>query len=815
MPCVCGAHFFKAGNSFISMLLAEIASSSSVFRAGIKRGLYFDIGETLLRSPKQLSRTELAFFEGLDISYRALCAILFNYASNSGHPGGSISSGRMAQALAFSTLDYDFAKPGRKDADMLVYAAGHKAMGLYALWALRNEMVRIAAPELLAEPERQLRLEDLLGFRRNPSHETPLFKNFSSKALDGHPTPAVPFVPLATGASGVGLGAGLGLALGAMDIYPDAPPKVHILEGEGGLTAGRAHEALAAAASNRLWNAVLHLDWNQSSIDSDRVCPENGQPGDYVQWTPAELFHTHDWNVVYVSNGHDMFQVLAAQELAKALNNRQPTAVIYRTIKGWKYGLQGRTSHGAGHKFASESFYAALEEFEKHFKVRLPRFCGEATDNGIEKCFWETLLVFRKAFESHKEICTVAAEKLRACRTALDVQKRAPRKNAPDLQKLYSGEFKPSLSPKSLHLTPGTQATLRGTFCSVLGYLNKETNGAFFASAADLSGSTSINEAVKHFGEGFYNSVSNPQSRLVAIGGICEDAMGCVMTGLSSYGHHIGVTSSYAAFISALEHIPARLHAIGQQAASRAAGGAPANTFIMLNAHAGLKTGEDGPTHADPQALQLLQGNFPHGALITLTPWDNKEIWPLTVAALLKRPAILAPFVTRPPETIPDRHALGLPGPAEAVNGVYPFMKADPAEKCDGTVVLQGNGVACAFVDGVLQELRRKGYNLNVFYVSSAELFWLLPENEREAVFPSLLARDSMGITDFTLPTMQNWVRSSEGLARTLHPFRGGAYLGSGKAESVLKESGADAHSQLEAIVGYIEARKQNLGCWC
>ena len=54
-------------------------------------------------------------------------------------------------------------------------------------------------------------------------------------------------------------------------------------------------------------------------------------------------------------------------------------------------------------------------------------------------------------------------------------------------------------------------------------------------------------------------------------------------------------------------------------------------------AHAGLKTGEDGPTHADPQALQLLQENFPPGVMITLTPWDPQELYPLVLAALQKR----------------------------------------------------------------------------------------------------------------------------------------------------------------------------------
>ena len=44
-------------------------------------------------------------------------------------------------------MDYDVSRPSRDDADVLSYAAGHKAMGLYAMWALRNEVLRVAAPE--------------------------------------------------------------------------------------------------------------------------------------------------------------------------------------------------------------------------------------------------------------------------------------------------------------------------------------------------------------------------------------------------------------------------------------------------------------------------------------------------------------------------------------------------------------------------------------------------------------------------------------------------------------------------------------------
>ena len=114
----------------------------------------------------------------------------------------------------------------------------------------RTEVVAAARPGMIpTEDHLKMRFEDLLGFRRNPTHPTPLFREFGSKPLDGHPTPATPFVKLATGASGVGMGSSLGLALGAADYYGAAAPKVHIIEGEGGLTPGRVAEVLAFAGT--------------------------------------------------------------------------------------------------------------------------------------------------------------------------------------------------------------------------------------------------------------------------------------------------------------------------------------------------------------------------------------------------------------------------------------------------------------------------------------------------------------------------------------------------------------------------------------
>jgi len=576
------------------------------------------------------------------------------------------------------------------------------------------------------------------------------------------------------------------------------------------MTPGRVHEALAAAASAQLHNVVLHLDWNQASIDSNRVCREGSAPGDYVQWEPAELFYCHDWNVIYVNDGRDFRQIMAAQKAALSLETKQPTAIIYRTVKGWKYGIEGKGSHGAGHKFCSEGFYKACEEFENEFKVRMPRFSGDATPDNVEKTYFETLMLIREALEKNKNVAKFSALQTVNSQQRLIMRERKFRPGAPNLSVLYEpqNDIRPDLNPPEIQIKSGDSVTLRAVLGDALNVLNKKTNGAIIGSAADLLGSTSVSNINKGFPEGLFNAVSNPKSRLVAVGGICEDAMGAFMAGLSSAGHHIGVTSSYGAFIGALEHVAARLHGIGQQTK-----GEPYKTWIMINAHAGVKTGEDGPTHADPQVLQLLQENFPKGVLITLTPWDAQEIWPLLIAGLQARPAILAPFVTRPADKVIDRSEYGLPSAVESTKGIYAIRRADPtAKQQSGTLVLQGNGVATVFVQEVLPQLDESGLNLNVFYVTSAELFDRLSMTEQEKIFPELLTHESMGITDFTLPTMYRWVRSNEGIRRTLHSFREGRYLGSGQASKVLQEAGIHAEGQLQAILSYAKYREAAWG---
>jgi transketolase len=788
------------------------------FTFGPRRGTYFDITEAM-PAAGPLDATELAHFESLDLAYRSLCAMLFNYVPTSGHPGGSISSGRFVAGILYDAAEYDLSAPDREDADIVSYAAGHKAMGLYAMWALRDELARISAPALLpADARKRLRLEDLLGFRRNPITETPLFTNFGAKALDGHPTPATPFVRLATGASGVGVASSIGLGLAVRDRYGKDAPRVHIVEGEGGLTPGRVAEALAAAGTASLGNVILHLDWNQASIDSEHVCRDGHTPGDYVQWDPRELFYLHDWNVIDVPDGFDFQKVIAAQRQALTLTGGQPTAIVYRTVKGWRYGVEGKASHGAGHKLCSEGYYAALAELmgsDAAADVTLPACaasdprCQRGNDGPAarEACLWGALETLRTLLERDAPLAVAMAGRVRAARERLDAGGRAPRRGAPDVAAVYVAASADTV-PGALRLEPGASTTLRAELGRALGHLNAASGGAVLAASADLLGSTSVDMVGSDFPAGFWQAHVNPEARQLSVGGICEDAIAGVLSGIASFGHALGVGSSYGAFMAPLGHIPARLHAIGQQA-RQAASGEPFKPIVLVCGHAGLKTGEDGPTHADPQALQLLQQDFPLGTAISLTPWEPQEIWPLLAAALATRPAVISAFVTRPNETVLDREALGLAPAAAAVEGVY--VLREPAGEPDLTVVLQESAVTYAFVEEALPLLAEKDIDALVYYVASAELFDLLPVERQHDIFPEERAREAIGITGFTLPTLHRWVRSDAGLAASLHPYRHGHYLGSGQGEVVLRESGLDGDSQAEAIAHYVDARAKSL----
>jgi hypothetical protein len=110
-------------------------------------------------------------------------------------------------------------------------------------------------------------------------------------------------------------------------------------------------------------------------------------------------------------------------------------------------------------------------------------------------------------------------------------------------------------------------------------------------------------------------------------------------------------------------------------------------------------------------------------------------------------------------------------------------------------------------VSRTLALLEREAIDLNVYVVTSCELFDLLPAAERDRLFPEAHQLEAMGITDFTLATMTRWVRSNYGRSHSLHPFRQGHFLGSGAGAQVMKQAGLDGDSQFEAVRAYVRGR--------
>ena len=447
---------------------------------------------------------------------------------------------------------------------------------------------------------------------------------------------------------------------------------MHMVEGEGGLTPGRVAEVLAAAGTASLENAFLHLDWNQASMDTDRVCAKRG-PGGLRSVDSLELFYLHDWNVIYVPDGRNMQQILNAQQLAASLNNGQPTAIVYRTVKGWRYGIEGTVSHGAGHKLCSAGYYEALSRAHR----RRTRTCfPPATPAATRAAPAPTARPSARSASGPRSGRQGAARAGDGRRSALAERLRAAgrasgparalaacaRARASRRSTRRAARDRASI-PDELRLTPGSSTTMRGALGEALRYLNKASGGAVFTASADLYGSTSVSAVAADFAPGFFNAATNPEARLL-------------VRRRHLRGRHRRCPLRHLDLrpCRRRRQLLRRLHGAAgshrRAAALHRRPGAPGRQRRAVQADdPGLRARRPqdrrGRPHARrPAGAAASAGGLPPRHAVTLTPWEPQEVWPLLATALAQRPAVIAPFVTRPNETVLDRPALGL-APAE------------------------------------------------------------------------------------------------------------------------------------------------------
>ena len=216
--------------------------------------------------------------------------------AKSGHPTSGMSAADLMAVLVANHLRYDFDNPKSAGNDRLIFSKGHASTLLYAIFR---------AVGVIDD-------EELLTYRR-----------FGSM-LEGHPTPLIPWVDVATGSLGQGLPLGVGMALAAAKL-DRLPTRVWVLCGDSEIAEGSQWEAFEHAAHYGLDNLIAIIDVNRLGQRGETMV--GWKAGVYVERARA-----FGWNAIEI-DGHDVEEIDRAY-LAAVETSGVPTVIVARTIKG-------------------------------------------------------------------------------------------------------------------------------------------------------------------------------------------------------------------------------------------------------------------------------------------------------------------------------------------------------------------------------------------------------------------------------------------------------------------------------------------------
>jgi transketolase len=249
--------------------------------------------------------------------------------AGSGHPTTCCSAADVMAALFFAEMRFDPHDPHNADADRFVLSKGHAAPILYAAWAEAGAFDR----------------SELMNLRKIDSD------------LEGHPTPRLPFVDVATGSLGQGICAAVGIALNARRIKSDY--RTYALLGDGETAEGSVWEAADTAACDSLDNLCGITDVNALGQSRPTMWRHDME-------ALAARWRAFGWHAIVI-DGHDMAAILDALAEAKRTKGR-PTMILAKTIKGKGVSfVEGKDGwHGKAFKKGDE-LDRALAELEKQF----------------------------------------------------------------------------------------------------------------------------------------------------------------------------------------------------------------------------------------------------------------------------------------------------------------------------------------------------------------------------------------------------------------------------------------------------------------
>jgi len=255
-------------------------------------------------------------------------------AAGSGHPTSSMSAADLMAVLLAKHLRYDFSTPDSPANDHLVFSKGHASPLLYGMYKMAGAIDD----------------EELLTFRE-----------FGSR-LQGHPTPEIPWVDVATGSLGQGLPISVGIALAGKRLE-HAGLHVWVLCGDSELAEGSMWEAFEQAGHSGLDNLIAIVDVNRL-----------GQRGPTMhEWDTSSLAARAaacDWDVQEI-DGHDLEAIDAAY--AQAVDADRPAVIFARTKKG--SGVAAVEDQPDQHGKPLEDPEAAVEELggERSLRVEVAK----------------------------------------------------------------------------------------------------------------------------------------------------------------------------------------------------------------------------------------------------------------------------------------------------------------------------------------------------------------------------------------------------------------------------------------------------------
>ncbi|VDN26870.1 unnamed protein product [Gongylonema pulchrum] len=225
-----------------------------------------------------------------------ISSIEMTAASKSGHPTSSCSAAEIVATLFFGEMKFDKKQPKNPSADRFVLSKGHACPVLYAVWHELGHLTR----------------DDMMSLRKLGSD------------IEGHPTPRLDFIDVATGSLGQGLSCAAGMAY--VGKYIDkASYRVYCLLGDGECAEGSVWEAVGFASYYKLDNLVAIVDMNRLGQTQQTMF---GHDADAL----AKRFEAFGCHAIVV-DGHNVEQLCDAYKSARETKHR-PTAIVAKTFKG-------------------------------------------------------------------------------------------------------------------------------------------------------------------------------------------------------------------------------------------------------------------------------------------------------------------------------------------------------------------------------------------------------------------------------------------------------------------------------------------------